>query len=134
MRPIDNSWQLLIVHRLRAKMHLELQAVSLGGFDAGHRGFPGAWYATELVVFPRIERIDADADSHDADLNQRLGCLVVNQHAVGTEDHHEAELHGMTRDVEDVGTNQRLSTRDHEQTAFVHFRNLINQTKTFFGG
>src|SRR5215475_15271011 len=104
MRPIDDRWQLLIVHWLRAKMHLELQAVSLGGFDAGHRGFPGAWYATELVVLFRIERIDADADSHDADLNQRFGHCIVDQHAVGTEDHHEAELHSMTSDLEDIGT------------------------------
>jgi hypothetical protein len=40
----------------------------------------------------------------------------------------------MARDVEDVGTNQRFTPRDHQQTALVHFRDLIDETETFIRG
>ena len=36
MRPLHDRRQLLIVHRLRAEMDLELKAVALAGFNAGH--------------------------------------------------------------------------------------------------
>ena len=82
---------------------------------------------TKCVVLLRIQRIDADADAHDADLDQFLGHAVVDQHAVGAEHDHETELHGMTRDVENVGAHQRLATGDDQQAALVHLGDLIDE-------
>ncbi len=84
-------------------------------------------------MFLRIERIDTDAHAHHADLDQVLRHPVVDQHAVGPEHHHEAELHGVTRDVEDVGADERFAARDHEETALVDLGNLIDEPVAFFG-
>ena len=134
MRPLNDRRQLLIVHRLRAEMDLELKAVPLAGFNPGHSGFPGSRNATERIVFGGIERIDADADAHDADLDEGFGHLVVDEHAVGPEDHHEAELHRMAGDVENVGTDQRLSACNDQQTALIHDSDLIDERIALFSG
>ena len=63
-----------------------------------------------------------------------LAMLVVDQHAVGAEDHHESELHRMPGDVENVGTDQRLAAGDDQQTALVHFGDLIDEAEALFRG
>ena len=114
-------------------MHLERQPVPLAGLDAGECGFPCAGHATEAIVFLGIERIDADTHAHHADLDQFLRHPVVDQHAVGPEHHHEPEFYGMARDVEDVRTDERFATCDHEEAAFVDLGNLIDEFVAFFG-
>ncbi len=134
MGPLDDRRQLLIVHRLGAEVHLERQAVSLAGFDAGNGRFPGPGDPPEGVVLGGVQRIDADADAHHADLDQRFGHGVIDQHPVGAEHNHEAELHGMAGDVEDIGTHQRFSAGDDQQAALVDFGDLVDETKAFVGG
>ena len=85
------------------------------------------------LCFCGIERIDADADAHDADLDQLFGHPVIDQHAVGAEDHHESELHGMARDVENVGTDERLPAGDDQQAALVDLGNLVDEAEALFG-
>ena len=130
--PIDHIRQFLVIHGLRAEVHLEGQPVPLAGLDTGECGFPRTGYATEAIVFLRIERIDADAHTHHADLDQVFRHPVVDQHAVGAEHHHEAEFHGVARDVEDVGTDERFAARDHEEAALVDLGNLIDELIAFF--
>jgi hypothetical protein len=84
-----------------------------------------------LIVLVRIKRVDADADAHDADLDQRFCHAIVDQHAIGAEHDDEAEPHGMSGDVQDVGTHQRFSAGDHQQASLVHLGNLIDETEAF---
>ena len=72
-------------------------------------------------------------DAHDADLDQLFGHPVIDQHAVGAEDHHESELHGITCNVENVGTDQRLPAGDDQQTALIDLGDLVDQAKALFG-
>ena len=58
---------------------------------------------------------------------------VVDQHAVGPEHNHEAELHGVARDVEDIRTDERFAARNHEEAALVDLGNLIDELIAFFG-
>ena len=134
MRPFHDGGQFLVIHRLRAEMHLELAARCVcrprcRPRRASHA--PG--HAAEGIVLLGIERIDADADAHDADLDQLFGHPVIDQHAVGAEHHHESELHGMTRDVENVRADQRLPAGDDQQTALVDLGDLVDQAVALFG-
>ena len=58
---------------------------------------------------------------------------VIDQHAVGAEHHHEAELHGVAGDVENIGPDERLAAGDDQQAAFVDLGDLIDQAEAFFG-
>ena len=133
MRPIDHLRQFLIIHGLRTEVHLESQPVPLARLDACESGFPCARHATESIVFLGLERIDTDAHAHHADLDQLLCHPVIDQHAVGPKHHHEAELHGVARDVENVGTDEWFATRDHEEATLVDLGNLIDELVAFFG-
>ena len=62
-----------------------------------------------------------------------FGHPVIDQHAVGAEDHHETELHGMACDVENVGTDQRFAAGDDEETALVDLGDLIDEAEALFG-
>jgi len=84
-------------------------------------------------VFLGFERIDTDAHTHHADLDQLLCQPVIDQHAVGSEHHHEAELHSVARDVENIGTDERFTARDHEEAASVDLGDLIDELVAFFG-
>src|SRR3712207_7994875 len=55
--------------------------------------------------------------------------LYRSQHPVRAEDHHEALGGGMTGDVEDVWTCERLATRNDQQTAAVDLRNLVDRSE-----
>src|SRR4029077_12482467 len=77
VRPIDYLWQFLVIHWLCAEVYLEGQSVPLAGLNAGECSFPRTWHAAEVIVFLRIERIDADAHAHHADLDQVLRHLVI---------------------------------------------------------
>ncbi len=133
VRPIDHLRQFLVIHGLRAEVHLEGQSVPLASLNACECGFPCAGHATETIVFLGIERIDTDAHAHHADLDQVLRHPVVDQHAIGPEHHHETELHGVARDIEDVRTDERFAARDHEETTLVDHGNLIDELVALFG-
>ena len=61
MGPFHDGGQFLVIHRLRAEMHLELESVAFAGLDAGHGRFPCSRDTAEGIVLLRVERIDADA-------------------------------------------------------------------------
>ena len=63
-------------------------------------------------MFLGIERIDTDARLPITPISTSVfRHPVIDQHAVGAEHDHEAELHGVPRDVEDIGTDERLAAR-----------------------
>ena len=114
-------------------MHLEGQPVPLASLDTGECGLPCAGHAAKTIMLLGIERIDADAHAHHADLDQLLRHPVIDQHAVGPEHHHETEFHGMARDIEDVRTDKRFTSRDHKETALIDLGNLIDELVALFG-
>lgn len=130
--PFHDCRQFLIVHGLRTEVNLELQTIAFAGLDAGQCAGKGTGDTTELIVLVRIKRVDADADAHDTDLDQRFCHAIVDQHAIGAEHDDEAEPHGMSGDVQDVGTHQRFSAGDHQQASFVHLGDLIDETEALF--
>src|SRR6476659_4529186 len=112
-------------------MHLELQSIALARFDAGQGRFPRSRYAAEGIVLGWIERINADADTHEADINELLGHLVIDQHAVGAEDDHDTTCHGMAGNVEDVRSHQPFAAGNDEEASLVDFRDLIDEAEAF---
>src|SRR5262245_37923987 len=114
-------------------MYLERQPIPLAGLDTRKCRFPCTRHTAKAIVFLWIERVDTDAHTHYTDLDQVLRKPVIDQHAIGSEHHHEAELHGIAGDVENIGTDERFTARDHEETAPVDLGDLIDEPVTFFG-
>ena len=77
-------------------------------------------------MFVGIEGVDADADSHDADLHQGFRHAVIDQHTIGAEHDDKAESDGMAGNVQNVGSHERLPASNDQQAALVYFSDLVD--------
>ena len=115
-------------------MDLKLKAVTLTGLDTCHCALPGPWQASKHIVFGGIDRINADAHTHDADIHQLPREPIVDQHAIGAKHHHEPKAHSFAGDMENIGSRERLPAgHDYDRVA-VDLSHLLEQRIDFQGG
>ena len=79
-------------------------------------------HSAKVVVFLRIERINADAHAHHADFNQRFGHAIIDQHPVGPEHNDKAQPYCVAGNVENIRTDKRFTTGDDQQASLYLLR------------
>ncbi len=110
----------------QGKAHAHLHARIAAEPQCRHRGIERTGAAAEPVV--RVAAtVETDADVVETDVGDAIDVRCVDQRAVGGEPDVEAHRLGAPRDVEDIGTQQRLAARQDqhrhmERLEIVHHR------------
>ena len=100
--------------------------------ETGNGGIECAGNAAESIVSERIRAVEADGDALHAAIDDHARDMLGHQRAIGGQRHAQTFVRAITRQLENIRTEERLATAQH-QDGSGHGGNLIDDVARCLG-